>query len=335
MSKITEHTGFAIAIAWPETYCKQPGYWYDGLMHLLGISNNYYYKVGHAALVLISDTSDECHYFDFGRYHAPFQHGRVRSKTTDNGLKIHVRAKRSANNRQIENFSEIITALQHNPECHGEGTIYASYCSINFEKAYQKAMGLQDKSPVPYGPFRYNGSNCSRFVADCILAGKPNAAFRYKMKYCTPFTPTPLTNVKALGVKISIPKLLSTPAFCPSLPSDFQLLKTTLSEPPKPFHLSKNAQWLSGEGSGSWFDMELTDDNYLIRRYSPEGKLECSGIFQISQNTPFEEDKPYSFDHISHCNEVKIKQGKYIHVFLRKQLHPEQSILEQTNIKTQ
>ena len=45
--------GFVIACAWPETMCKQPGSWYDSLMNYLGISQDGYYKVGHAALILI------------------------------------------------------------------------------------------------------------------------------------------------------------------------------------------------------------------------------------------------------------------------------------------
>jgi len=52
-------TGFAIALAWPETNCKNAGSWYDELMELLGISKNHHYKVGHAALILISkDTNN-------------------------------------------------------------------------------------------------------------------------------------------------------------------------------------------------------------------------------------------------------------------------------------
>lgn len=45
-------TGFAIALAWPQTYCKEGGAWYDGIMHILRLSKNHYYKVGHSAVVL-------------------------------------------------------------------------------------------------------------------------------------------------------------------------------------------------------------------------------------------------------------------------------------------
>jgi len=38
-------TGFAIALAFPDTYCKQAGAWYDNLLNWLGIANNNYYKV--------------------------------------------------------------------------------------------------------------------------------------------------------------------------------------------------------------------------------------------------------------------------------------------------
>src|SRR5690606_25903582 len=87
------HTGIAIALAWPETKCKQAGAWYDGLMNLLGISKENYYKVGHAAVVLIEAKTGNCLYFDFGRYHAPFGQGRVRDLETDHDLEIYTKAK--------------------------------------------------------------------------------------------------------------------------------------------------------------------------------------------------------------------------------------------------
>ena len=73
MNSRNKHTGFAIAIAWPETWCKQSGAWWDNFLNWLGISKNNYFKVGHAALVLIDDKTNKCHYFDFGRYHTPFE----------------------------------------------------------------------------------------------------------------------------------------------------------------------------------------------------------------------------------------------------------------------
>jgi hypothetical protein len=80
-------SGFALALAWPETLCKQAGSWYDYHMHYLGINKKGYYKVGHSALVLVNQSSGNCQYFDFGRYHAPHGLGRVRSERTDNDLR--------------------------------------------------------------------------------------------------------------------------------------------------------------------------------------------------------------------------------------------------------
>ena len=127
MPKNNKCAGFAIAIAWPETYCKQPGYWYDRFTNLLGFSDNHYYKVGHAALVLINSETKKCHYFDFGRYITPFQHGRVRSEITEHGLKVNTLAQISKDGQRIENFNEILRELQLNHECHGEGALHASY----------------------------------------------------------------------------------------------------------------------------------------------------------------------------------------------------------------
>ena len=104
MSSRRKDSGFAIAIAWPQTYCKQPGSWYDPLTALLGINRNNYYRAGHAALVLIDIQGKKCHYFDFGRYHSPFQHGRVRSAETDHDLKMFTRPVISFDQSIICNF---------------------------------------------------------------------------------------------------------------------------------------------------------------------------------------------------------------------------------------
>ncbi len=189
-------SGFAIAIAWPETLCKQPGSWYDKPMQWIGVNKDNYYKVGHAAVVLIS-ASGECHYFDFGRYHAPFQHGRVRDAETDHDLEMKTRAVIKEN--EIINYTDILTELYFNSSCHGNGTLHASHCKINFEKAYKKAKLMQKKSPIPYGPFKIDGTNCSRFVNTVILAGKPGFLGWLLLKYPKTLSPTPIGNVMALN----------------------------------------------------------------------------------------------------------------------------------------
>ncbi len=308
----TIQSGFAIAIAWPETLCKQPGSWYDSMAGWLGLSRNHYYRAGHAALVLVKVETGKCYYFDFGRYHAPYQHGRVRSGETDPGLAIGVRAIISADGSRIENLRETMTLLQHNKECHGNGTLYASYCKVNFNRAYKKAIRMQAESPVTYGPFVYRGSNCSRFVNTCILAGEPDMRYRAKLRFFVPLTPTPMNNVNSLTKRIKIPHLRNEMPSCPQPVRDKRTLKSTLPEPERPSWLPGTAQWLSGEGAGSWFAIEMADENFLVRRFSPKGKLEFENIFSADHNRHLDPDKPYRFEHLSHCKKVRIIQDNRI-----------------------
>lgn len=305
-----KYTGFAIAIAWPETFCKQPGAWYDNFINRIGISTNHYYKVGHAALVLVNRETQKCHYFDFGRYQSPFQYGRVRSELTDDGLRINTIAKISVDDRKIENLEEILTELQLNLECHGEGTIHASYGKINFRKAFSRVTMMQQKSPIPYGPFSYKGSNCSRFVNTAIRAGKSSWLATFKLNFLVPLTPTPLNNVNSFRNKTVLPKLLAIPTFSPSPISDKTKLKSTLSEPVRATGIPQTAQWLSGEGSGSWFSIEPFDkQSFLITRFGPAAEMECRGEFVVSGNVPFNINEPFSFGYLSHCWKINIVQN--------------------------
>jgi hypothetical protein len=188
--------GFAIAIAWPETLCKAPGSWYDPLLNFVGISENYYYRVGHAAVVLINSSTKNCYYFDFGRYHAPYRYGRVRDQETDWDLEV--KAKALIHKSRLDNMEMILNEIQQNPSCHGTGTLQASFCQIDFDKAFLCARKMQDNSPLKYGPFIRNGTNCSRFVRSVILAGEPQ--FRHQILLRAPLTisPTPMWNVVSL-----------------------------------------------------------------------------------------------------------------------------------------
>ncbi len=317
MMNLYQYTGFAIAIAWPETYCKQPGYWYDKITSFLGFSKHHYYKVGHAALVLVDLNTEKCHYFDFGRYHTPFQTGRVRSELTDPGLEVKTIPKISNSGIEIRNYKDILTELQLNSECHGEGKLYASYCPINYGKAFEKANELQEQGPIHYGPFRYKGSNCSRFVNTAMLAGNPNWKIRFKLKYLITFTPTPINNVNSLNNKIVLPKMLTNRAFCPTKISDKSILKTTLLQPKRHPNVPKSAQWLSGEGAGSWFHITQVKKDYVISRYNETGTLEFETRYNLKRNVLFDINKEYKFIHLSHYNKVNIEQSENIFEFDR------------------
>jgi hypothetical protein len=198
MTKRLKHTGLAIAIAWPETLCKQAGGWYDPLLHALEINKEGYYKVGHAAVLLIDPETKEVHYFDFGRYHAPPGFGRVRSSETDHDLTIDTKAILHRHKLEVLNLVEILSELYQNPSTHGSGAIYGSPTPIIFDKALKYAMRLQEKEFIAYGPLQFRGSNCSRFVSDLILSGKPSLHTRLKLYFPLTISPTPMGNLSAL-----------------------------------------------------------------------------------------------------------------------------------------
>lgn len=184
----------AIILAWPETLCKRAGAWYDGFMERLSICKKGYYKVGHAAIVLIDGSSGDAYYFDFGRYHAPRGYGRVRDFTTDHDLRIYTKIIFDEEN-EILNLEELLGELSLNASCHGDGELKASELEIDFNAAYQTAKEMQAQDFIPYGPFVVNGTNCSRFVQNVSLSGMPMSSKKIIMRFPLTISPTPLWNV--------------------------------------------------------------------------------------------------------------------------------------------
>ncbi len=302
------HTGFAIALAWPQTYCKQPGSWYDGLSNILGISRNRYYKAGHAALVLIDIKSNKCYYFDFGRYHTPFGYGRVRSANTDYDLKIRTKPVFSEDKSQILNYTDILEELQGNESCHGDGDLYASYCTIDFNKSFAKASQLQKDSPIRYGPFIIGGNNCSRFVYQSIIPGLLRKADYIKLKYLIPVTPTPMSNVRSFNNTYCVPDNNGTG--CNYLPEykGKSFINRTLPEPDRSQNISDKAQWLSGEGAGSWFLLTEEDDKLLMSRFSPNGDLECEEYFENITGRDIDSEY-YEITYLTNCSILSLIVG--------------------------
>ncbi|MCB0400571.1 MAG: hypothetical protein KDD41_00660 [Flavobacteriales bacterium] len=87
-------------------------------------------------------------------------------------------------------------------------------------------------------------------------------------------------------------------------------------EPPRPDHLPEAAQWLSGQGAGVWFTINKQEEGYLIRRYAPEGTIDCERIMEPEPaGLPFDLTSPYRFVHISHCALCRIEQAGHTFVF--------------------
>ncbi len=79
-----------------------------------------------------------------------------------------------------------------------------------------------------------------------------------------------------------------------------------LPAPKIPASLGEDANWLAGEGAGSWFQIAHIDGIiFKISRYSSVGKLECEGFF-VGENINLSE--PYAFTYPSHCQRVSLLQ---------------------------
>ncbi|CAG5077161.1 DUF6695 family protein [Parvicella tangerina] len=81
-----------------------------------------------------------------------------------------------------------------------------------------------------------------------------------------------------------------------------------LPAPERNERVPSTAKWLSGQGAGSWFVIQSTEENkvYHIQRLSPEGELECEGNFRASESIDLSID--YEVTYPSHCAVVTVKQ---------------------------
>ncbi len=317
---MSKHNGLAIAVAWPEFIGKQPGSWYDIPMQWIGRNKNFHYKVGHASLILVDAFSGNCSYFDCGRYHAPYQHGRVRDVSTDTNLKINIKAKLSDN--KITNIKEILDEIQNNKTTFGIGPLYASYCPVNIDSSRSKIKQLQEKDVIAFGPFVINGTNCCRFVRNGILAGDPSLKYSFKLRTLWSLKPMPITIVNFLSDKIIIPENSGTEnqvtmQHQSTVLYNTENVKQTLPASKMPPNIPQDSQWLGGEVAGGWFWLQPIEQGYLINRYSPEGIQECSGKFRLVSIGFFNPNKPYTFTHLSHCSKVTIIQDGELFELLR------------------
>tara|TARA_X000001036_G_scaffold419605_1_gene439598 strand:- start:299 stop:574 length:276 start_codon:yes stop_codon:yes gene_type:complete len=82
----------------------------------------------------------------------------------------------------------------------------------------------------------------------------------------------------------------------------------------KPKNIEDTAQLLKGIGGSSWFYISKEEDKYRIKRYSEEGKEECSRIFTVNDAT-FDINKIFRFTYISHCKECYILQEDRLYNF--------------------
>ena len=77
--------------------------------------------------------------------------------------------------------------------------------------------------------------------------------------------------------------------------------------PPK--NISKEAQLIQGIGASSWFTIYQEAPFYRIERFSIEGNLECSKLFNVFPEG-FDISCSYKFVYLSHCKECTVLQNQ-------------------------
>jgi hypothetical protein len=187
-----------IALAWPDTKVVKEGKWYDLPMQWFGFIKDGCYTAGHAAFLLVNHDNNEIHYFDYGRYQAPYQFGRVRDKVTDPDVAMKHQA--IFEKGELINLEEILVERFHNRACHGDYKLTAVIVrNIDFDKAYAKAKKLQAQEAIPYGPFKIKGSTCSRIVVQVVHASTNNWLTKLLIKVPYTISATPRSNKKVLN----------------------------------------------------------------------------------------------------------------------------------------
>lgn len=92
----------------------------------------------------------------------------------------------------------------------------------------------------------------------------------------------------------------------------------TIIAPELPNSVPRNAQWLSGQGKGTWFSIEATSNTnqYKIKRFRAAGELDCDRIFEIEANgSVFDINETFEFTYVSHCAKCRIMQNGKVFVF--------------------
>ena len=82
----------------------------------------------------------------------------------------------------------------------------------------------------------------------------------------------------------------------------------------RPENISEKAQLISGIGASSWFTIKQENEYFRIERFSPDGELECSRLFDTTPSN-FDVKQPFEFTYLSHCKECTIIQNGLTYKF--------------------
>ncbi len=327
-----------IVLAFPDAYVSTVvNAWYNRMLEMSGISQFGKVCAGHAAMVLVNKNTGKLYYGDFGRYITAPGLGRCRMEKTDPEVVLDIKANFDKNG-QLVNLVDILLYLEKYPEkTHGEGRMFATLSNhINFDLAYHFMDELNNKGGLPYGPFVYKGSNCSRFVADAIKASTTIKKIKTRFSNPLELTTSPLGNI-AKGkmsdepvwlVYNGVASLFKGNIFketrkCLLGKSEIQTLKLPVSKvgtevEPHRGKVPSQAQWLGGIGAGAWFTLDKYPDiqgrEFRIRRFDPDESLIFDRIFTC-EDVSFDASRPHQFVYDSNAYWCSIMQNGRLYRF--------------------
>lgn len=332
-STSTTYKDAAIVLAWPDTTARGDHTWCTVLKRL-GILKNQNFKVGHAAILLVSGADGSVHYFDFGRYVTPRGFGRARSVDTDPCLEINTQATLDPHNYQvpISNLNEVLLELESKKQySHGNGVLFASVClNFDFKKGYACAMDFVHRGSMIYSAFMPGNSNCSRFVESVLIAGlNPASKQRKSLIVHETFVSSPISNVVNASCNrhvyiVDEDKISSNPmsrsdsrAFFVSqtlanfrkdaaqeLPDDNNPGFT--HEPERPDSLPEHAQWLGGIGEGAWFQIVGESDIIKLVKFDYHGNVEFERMVESSE---VNWRQSFTIDYDTHASKLTVVQN--------------------------
>jgi len=322
--------GIILTLAYPETIVSHAEEWYSKFLRFFFIGSKKHVRAGHAALVLIDKSTGILEYHDFGRYITAAPNGRVRGRDTDFELDFPLVA--ILENDRITNLHEILKFLATHPKLtHGDGTMYASVCNaITYKKAREHISKEQKKGFIRYAAFVKEACNCARFVTDALLASVTDMSIKAKLIASKRFTPSTIGNVVIADTEKAVYQVTDTgliSGFRSSVSKENRRLFLDVLkgynpsvigtlEPKHNSTKSDHAQWLGGIAAGAWFELFTLNDNpnYRFRRISPDGNVDCDGIYRITTEG-FDISSAYQFVHYSNCKFFHITQHNTTYKF--------------------
>ncbi len=318
-------------LAFPDTFVKLSDELMCKILPLVGLGTRTHIKAGHAALILIENTTGKAQYFDFGRYITPPGKGRVRGAITDTELHIPFLAALDEQER-LKNLDQFLLWLNAHPEkTHGSGRLVASLCEhINYELALDYILALQAQGSIPYKAFGKVGSNCARFVTETILAATSEPHIIKRLNHNKKFTPSTVGNVEKSAteeifeVSNGSIRPYQSSALRENLTNYFDKKVPKKEQRQIVSRVPESAQLLKGTGSSAWFELTQNEQgDFVVRRYNELGMLDFEGCTELPSN--FDPKEPYAFVYDSNCAFCTVEQANTsfrLELYVKKESKP-------------